>query len=123
MTFSLRVFIPLVFIGFLSGCQSPPTATPVSVNQLAAVVAASNWTRINCARSDIPDETRLLRAALKVADVKSEGNHNISQQELLNEINQRFAALNNDGQNKAEKCSALNSALAPFLQQIKSQNK
>jgi general secretion pathway protein S len=115
-----------IFIGFaivLSGCQqkTPSRAIqPEQLNQIAALVAGSHWTRDYCQRSDIPERQVLLRSAINQAEKRGWNIKHTATQTLTNIINQRYDALSMDSQSTSQKCVALNVALAPFLQKITS---
>lgn len=123
MNNSSRLFIFALSAIVLSGCQQnrqSPTFQPEQLNQLAALVAGSNWTRDYCQRSDIPDRQTLLRGAIHLAEKRGWNSKQIAPQTLNNTSHQRYDALTMDSQSTSQKCAALNVALAPFLQQVTS---
>lgn len=122
MTNRLRTCVFVFLVTALSGCQQRPPAQalqPQQLNQLSALVAGSNWTRDYCQRSDIPDQQTLMRGALGQAKTRGWNTTQIEPQMLSNAINQRYAALTKDNQTNAQKCAALNVAIAPFLNQMR----
>ncbi|MCW6031375.1 type II secretion system pilot lipoprotein GspS [Pantoea sp. JK] len=121
MTIRISTCVFVFLATALSGCQqlSPAQALqPQQLNQLSALVAGSNWTRDYCQRSDIPDQQTLMRGALGQAKNRGWNTAQIDPHELSNAINQRYAALTKDHQTNAQKCAALNVAIAPFLNQM-----
>ncbi|MRS18712.1 secretion protein [Enterobacteriaceae bacterium RIT692] len=117
-----RICVFIFMAAALSGCQQHPPAAalqPQQLNQLSALVAGSNWTRDYCQRSDIPDQQTLMHGALNQAQKRGWNTAQIQPQMLNSAINQRYDALTRDNQTNAQKCAALNVAIAPFLNQMR----
>lgn len=119
-----RFYSPGLLLGatliLLSGCQQPRTQEPVSehqVNQLAALVSAADWLRDNCQRKDIPARQYLLSTALEGAAQRGWKVDAASRIKLSNDIDARYAAINEDSGLVSEKCTVLNGAVSPFIHQ------
>lgn len=119
MITAIRLILPASFALLLTACQqhaTPETQPTVNLDQVATVVAASKWVKTHCDRSDIPDQDTLIRNALAQGKVE---NGRADNQALMQAVNQRYDAIDSDGQSRSQKCAALNASLAPFLQKIK----
>lgn len=119
MVSPVRFTLPVFFMLFLSACQSDPDPRTLSVtklDQLATVVAASKWIKNYCDRSDIPDQETLIRNALTQGKIS---NARADEQALTLAINQRYDAIDKDTLSRSQKCAALNTSLATFLQTIR----
>lgn len=105
----------------LTACQqrpAPSVAQETQVQQLSALIAAANWLRDNCARSDIPDTQRVTAHALAQAQARGWNTRAIASPTLALAAEQRYQALSDDNQTPTEKCAALNASAVPFLQQL-----
>ena len=119
MSTAIRFILPASFALLLTACQqhaTPETQPAVNLDQVATVVAASKWVKTHCDRSDIPDQNPLMRNALAQGKVES---GQTDSRALMQAVNQRYDAIDRDGQTRSQKCAALNASLAPFLQKIK----
>ncbi|MGM3160283.1 GspS family T2SS pilot lipoprotein variant OutS [Dickeya undicola] len=119
--------LKMVFLGVcclsLAACQVPVkntasrSAASVSTNeqisQLASLVAASKYLRVQCERSDLPDDGTILRTAVKVASQKGwDTSHYQSLPQLSENL---YQGLLKDGTPKATQCSSFNRSMTPFL--------
>ncbi|BEM57031.1 secretion protein [Serratia marcescens] len=103
----------------LAGCQQqtsqPPPPANVQVNQLSALLAGGQFLRQNCARADIPDDGRLQRTALRVAELRGWDTQATEYRQLTARAQQRYQALQQDSTPMSEKCAALNRSSARFI--------
>lgn len=108
----------------LVACQTAPTKTgttsaaasvPVNeqMNQLASLVAASKYLRVQCERSDLPDDGVFLKTAMKVAAQKGWDTRRYTSLPQLSE--NLYQGLVKDGTPKTTQCSAFNRSIAPFI--------
>ncbi|PKB87502.1 hypothetical protein A8A01_24090 [Ewingella americana] len=108
---------------FLAGCQQRPAASIMpeqQIQQLSALVAASDWLRDNCERRDIPAKPNLLTSAVKQGEARGWKSTASTTQELSASVERRYQAITEDSMAKSEKCATLNSAAAPFLARVTS---
>ncbi|RDK12989.1 MULTISPECIES: type II secretion system pilot lipoprotein GspS [Enterobacterales] len=113
-------FIP-AFGLLLAACQtsSPSEISSSSqVQQLSALVASASWLRDNCARADIPAQSKLIEVAIKQGQKRGWDMRKITVQDVQTASTQRYNALSEDTQPKDQKCAALNNSAAPFLRNI-----
>lgn len=101
----------------LSGCQHAVNNAPnadAQREQLSSLIGAGRFLREQCNRSDIPADAQLTAMALK--DAEKKGWSPAASLPRLPEASQAVTAqLTADATPLPEKCSALNHALAPFL--------
>ncbi|MGM3175202.1 type II secretion system pilot lipoprotein GspS [Dickeya lacustris] len=108
----------------VAACQTAPTKTgttsaaasvPVNeqMNQLASLVAASKYLRVQCERSDLPDDGVFLKTAMKVAGQKGWDTRRYTSLPQLSES--LYQGLVKDGTPKTTQCSAFNRSIAPFI--------
>ncbi|QDX29323.1 GspS family T2SS pilot lipoprotein variant OutS [Dickeya poaceiphila] len=123
---SLNVVLLGVCCLSLSACQtSAPvknttssrstTSVPVNeqLNQLASLVAASKYLRMQCERSDLPDDSVMLKTAVKVAAQK--GWDTTRYQSLPQLSENLYQGLLKDGTPRNSQCSSFNRSMTPFL--------
>ncbi|ATO33983.1 Lipoprotein OutS [Dickeya dianthicola] len=123
--FSLKVVLLGVCCLSLAACQTPaPVKNTASrstasvpaneqISQLASLVAASKYLRVQCERSDLPDDGTILRTAVKVAAQKG---WDTSRYQSLPQLSENlYQGLLKDGTPKATQCSSFNRAMTPFL--------
>ncbi|WP_192458770.1 GspS family T2SS pilot lipoprotein variant OutS [Musicola keenii] len=131
--FSIKAVLLGVCCLGLAGCQgtapektpSKPSASraavvPVNeqINQLASLVAASKYLRIQCERSDLPDDAAILKTAVKVAGQKGWDTSRYSTLPQTSET--LYQGLLKDGTPKTAQCSAFNRSMAPFIDAMRS---
>ncbi|MGM3226773.1 GspS family T2SS pilot lipoprotein variant OutS [Dickeya zeae] len=122
---SLKVVLFGVCCLSLAACQtSAPvkntasrSTTSLSVNeqisQLASLVAASKYLRVQCERSDLPDDSVILKTAMKVAAQKG---WDTTRYQTLPQLSENlYQGLLKDGTPKATQCSSFNRTMTPFL--------
>lgn len=125
-----KYLLPLLLLNtaLLTGCslstsdQGASLAQPQQVEQLATLVAASGFLRDNCQRSDVPEQSTLLKAALSQAKSKGWRVSGAAQQQLPAQAQSILADLNQDGTPLAEKCAYFNQQLAPFIELARRQS-
>lgn len=119
-----KYIVPLMLINafFLIGCsqsnsgQGASLAPPQQVEQLATLVASSDFLRDNCQRSDVPASMKLIAAALSQAKSKGWGLSGAAEQQIPTRAQRILADLNQDGTPLVEKCAYFNRHLAPFIE-------
>ncbi|WP_219951589.1 GspS family T2SS pilot lipoprotein variant OutS [Dickeya zeae] len=122
---SLKVVLFGVCCLSLAACQtSAPvkntasrSTTSLSVNeqvsQLASLVAASKYLRVQCERSDLPDDSVILKTAMKVAAQKG---WDTTRYQTLPQLSENlYQGLLKDGTPKVTQCSSFNRTMTPFL--------
>lgn len=105
----------------LAGCQQTPVKNVMpeqQIQQLGALVAASDWLREHCDRRDIPAKSTLLASAIKQGEARGWKVSPMTHQQLLASADNRYQAINEDNTPKNEKCATLNSAAAPFIAKL-----
>lgn len=121
MTRSLRQLcwfaLPLIV---LAGCQQaahqPQPPVPMQIEKLATLLADGRFLRENCDRSDIPDDIKLQRTAMRLAQKHGWDTHQAAyQQQLAAQTNTRYQALVADNTLLTEKCATVNSSAARFI--------
>ncbi|WP_431223442.1 type II secretion system pilot lipoprotein GspS [Serratia sp. L9] len=116
--------VPLMLINafLLTGCSQSTSgqgaflAQPQQVEQLATLVASSDFLRDNCQRSDIPASRKLITAALSQAKSKGWVLSRQAEQQIPTRAQRILADLAQDGTPRTEKCAYFNQHLAPFIE-------
>lgn len=108
-------------LAVIGGCQQrqqpAKTLTAQNINQLAALIASAEWLRDSCQRSDIPPRSVIETTAVDMAKQRGWAISTLSQTQLNNAVEQRYLAISEDSEAMVNKCSQLNQAAAPFIQQ------
>ncbi len=104
----------------LSGCQQvshqPPPPVSTQLDKLSTLLAGGRFLRQNCERADIPDDVKLQRTAMRVAEQHGWDTHQASyQQQLAAQTNARYQALVADNTLLTEKCATVDSRTARFI--------
>lgn len=104
---------------FLAGCQQkphqPPPPVAAQVDQLSALLAGGHFLRQNCARADIPDDVKLQRTAMRIAQQRGWNTQAVEYRQLPARTQERYQALQQDSTLMSEKCAALNRSTARFI--------
>ncbi|HGM5491610.1 TPA: type II secretion system pilot lipoprotein GspS [Serratia fonticola] len=118
-----KYMLPLLLgANLLTGCslstseQEASLAQPLQVDQLATLVASSEFVRDHCQRSDMPAEEKLIVAAYSQAKSKGWVLNGTAEQQLAARARSILTDLNQDGTPLAEKCAYFNQQLAPFIE-------
>lgn len=113
--------LPLVLgsLLLLTACQHPRQASQPDVtkqlDQLSAMLASGHFLRVNCSRTDIPDDATLRRTATELAQKRGWNIGAAEYQQLPAQTQLRYQALMQDTTPLQQKCSALNSKTARFI--------
>ncbi|CAI1495003.1 Lipoprotein outS precursor [Serratia quinivorans] len=109
---------------FLVGCQQtahkPPTPLQTQLDKLSAMLASSHFLRQNCHRQDIPDDVKLQRTAMRVAEHRGWDTQATGYQQLPALAQARYLAILEDRQLLSDKCAALNNHTKNFIAAAKS---
>lgn len=126
-----RLFLPFLLIFFVVACQTiekNPVPLNSQITQLSSLIAATQFLRDYCSRSDIPDDEQVTQAAMIAAKNKGwniENYKKIDENGFLpiNRIQLRskdiYRDLNNDKTPQSEKCQEFNVSLSPFINIVK----
>jgi general secretion pathway protein S len=122
MLISLRNSSLVAALVFLAGCQqqqapvnkTQPLAS-TQVEQLSALLAGGHFLRTNCNRADIPDDVKLQRTAMRIAEHRGWNTRATEYQQLPARTQARYDALMQDSTPIAEKCTTLNQSTARFI--------
>ncbi|TQI80086.1 type II secretion system protein S [Serratia fonticola] len=121
MARSLRKFFWLaVLLMVVAGCQQvshqPQPPVQAQLDKLATQLAGGRFLRQNCDRSDIPDDVKLQRTAMRLAEKQGWDTHQASyQQQLAAQTHTRYQALVADKALLSEKCATVNNRTARFI--------
>ncbi|MBB1582248.1 MULTISPECIES: type II secretion system pilot lipoprotein GspS [Serratia] len=108
----------------LAGCQQrvpkpvPPLQT--QLNELSTMLAGGHFLRQNCQRTDIPDDVKLQRTAMRVAEHRGWNTQASGYQKLPALAQARYLAVLEDRQLLTDKCAALENRTANFIAAAKS---
>ncbi|CAI0736966.1 type II secretion system pilot lipoprotein GspS [Serratia quinivorans] len=109
---------------FLAGCQQtthqPSPPLQAQLDKLSAMLAGSHFLRQNCGRTDIPDDVKLQRTAMRVAEHRGWDTHAAGYQQLPALAQARYLAILEDRQLLTDKCAAMNNRTANFVAAAKS---
>lgn len=109
---------------FLVGCQQtahkPPPALQAQLDQLSTLLAGSHFLRQNCGRADIPDDVKLQRTAMRVAEHRGWDTQAAGYQQLPALAQARYLAVLEDRQLLTDKCAVMNNRTANFIAAAKS---
>ncbi|MGL4860741.1 MAG: type II secretion system pilot lipoprotein GspS [Enterobacteriaceae bacterium] len=120
--FSHYGIIPLCVALLCTGCQqrqSMRDAGPPAqhqVQQLASLIAASEYLRNKCNRADIPAPDQLMNAALRLAQKKSWDTNQPEYKQLPIDSQKLYSALLNDGTPVDQQCQQFNLSIRPFIE-------
>jgi general secretion pathway protein S len=116
----------IVTMLLLTGCQQrerqPQPVPATQVEQLSAVLAGGYFLRQNCARTDIPDDVKLQRTAIHIAQQRGWDIHTPEYQQLPARAQARYQALMQDSTPMQDKCAALNRSTARFVAAAQSEH-
>ncbi|OPW90946.1 type II secretion system pilot lipoprotein GspS [Citrobacter sp. A316] len=111
----------------IAGCQqspSPHKQTAVSLSdqleQTASLVAATQYLKSACNRSDLPDEQVILHVATRVAIEK--GWRSITREGIHKHSDIISERLNRDSTPEQIKCSEFNRLLSPFISELQAES-
>ena len=103
----------------LAGCQQkahqPPPPAVTQVEQLSALLAGGHFLRQNCARTDIPDDVKLQRTAMRIAQQRGWDTHAAEYRQLPARTQARYQVLMQDNTPLSDKCATLNQSTARFV--------
>ncbi|CAI1620209.1 Lipoprotein outS precursor [Serratia proteamaculans] len=109
---------------FLAGCQQtahkPPPPLQTQLDQLSTLLAGSHFLRQNCNRTDIPDDVKLQRTAMRVAEHRGWDTKTAGYQQLPALAQARYLAVLEDRQLLTDKCAVMNNRTANFIAAAKS---
>ncbi|WP_261094414.1 type II secretion system pilot lipoprotein GspS [Serratia quinivorans] len=109
---------------FLVGCQQkahqPPPPLQAQLDRLSAMLAGSHFLRQNCNRTDIPDDVKLQRTAMRVAEHRGWDTQAPGYQQLPALAQARYLAILEDRQLLTDKCAMMNTHTANFVAAAKS---
>ncbi|MFN1141294.1 type II secretion system pilot lipoprotein GspS [Serratia quinivorans] len=109
---------------FLAGCQQkthqPPPPLQAQLDRLSAMLAGSHFLRQNCNRTDIPDDVKLQRTAMRVAEHRGWDTQAPGYQQLPALAQARYLAILEDRQLLTDKCAVMNTHTANFVAAAKS---
>ncbi|WJV61338.1 type II secretion system pilot lipoprotein GspS [Pectobacteriaceae bacterium CE70] len=126
----LKILFISIFCLSVVGCQHSAPVKPASgrqavntpvneqINQLASLIAAGNYLKLQCNRSDLPDNNTMQKTALQLAKQKG---WDTSHYQALPQLSANlYQGLLKDGTLKATQCSAFNRSLEPFIEAMRS---
>ncbi|WP_261091817.1 type II secretion system pilot lipoprotein GspS [Serratia quinivorans] len=109
---------------FIAGCQQkthqPPPPLQAQLDRLSAMLAGSHFLRQNCNRTDIPDDVKLQRTAMRVAEHRGWDTQAPGYQQLPALAQARYLAILEDRQLLTDKCAVMNTHTANFVAAAKS---
>lgn len=120
----------------LAACQHPmkktanPVATDSQIKQLASLVAASEYLKYQCNRSDIPADDEIIRAAFRSAEKRgwdtrlyydSTAPGVVGQSLVAKQGAAFYQSLLKDGTPKQTQCSEFNRMMPTFIDTISKQ--
>lgn len=121
----MKKLILLSFVScniLLTGCatstqsNTDPTLNGQHQQQLAALIAGSEYLKENCQRSDIPAMSVLTKTAISEAKKKQWPVDEILSDTLPTEARNIINRLNQDPAPVAQKCAYFNQSLATFIE-------
>ncbi|MFK3839641.1 MULTISPECIES: type II secretion system pilot lipoprotein GspS [Serratia] len=108
----------------IAGCQQkahkPVPPLQAQLDQLSTMLAGSHFLRQNCHRSDIPDDVKLQRTAMRVAEHRGWDTHAAGYQQLPAMAQARYLAVLEDRQLLTDKCTVMENRTANFIAAAKS---
>ncbi|MGV3345373.1 type II secretion system pilot lipoprotein GspS [Enterobacteriaceae bacterium LUAb1] len=120
--YSLRFSACAISLLLLAGCQQrmSPSVSPLDaqIQQLSSMVAASDWLRDHCNRSDIPVQRALLRETMTLATERGLRFTEPELKKIQAETEDRYQEISADTTDKSAKCSTLTHEAMPLLQRF-----
>lgn len=123
LTQTIRI-APVLFILGAAGCQQPQTSNQqktvplnVQLEQLASVVAGTNYLKYKCNRSDLPADDVIITVAKRVAQQR--GWNTLADADLRQRSDALYQSLTRDSTSEQTKCSSFNRRLVSFIDELR----
>ncbi len=103
----------------LAGCQqtahqpAPPLQT--QLDHIALMLAGGHFLRVDCGRSDVPDDVKLQRTAMRAAQHRGWDTQAAGYRQLPALTQARYLTLQQDSQLLTDKCATLSRSTARFI--------
>ncbi|PYB19139.1 type II secretion system pilot lipoprotein GspS [Serratia marcescens] len=103
----------------LAGCQqtahkpTPPLQAPL--DHIASMLAGGHFLRVDCGRSDVPDDVKLQRTAMRAAQHRGWDTQAAGYRQLPALTQARYLTLQQDNQLLTDKCTTLSRSTARFI--------
>ncbi|HAT3745597.1 TPA: type II secretion system pilot lipoprotein GspS [Serratia marcescens] len=103
----------------LAGCQQtahkPAPPLQAQLDHIALMLAGGHFLRVACGRSEVPDDVKLQRTAMRTAQHRGWDTHAAGYRQLPALTQARYLALQQDNQLLTDKCATLSRSTARFI--------
>lgn len=103
----------------LAGCQQtahqPAPPLQAQLDHIALMLAGGHFLRVDCGRSDVPDDVKLQRTAMRAAQHRGWDTHAAGYRQLPALTQARYLTLQQDNQLLTDKCAMLSRSTARFI--------
>ncbi|EMF05223.1 putative secretion protein [Serratia marcescens VGH107] len=103
----------------LAGCQQtahqPAPPLQAQLDHIALMLAGGHFLRVDCGRSDVPDDVKLQRTAMRAAQHRGWDTQAAGYRQLPALTQARYLTLQQDSQLLTDKCATLSRSTARFI--------
>ena len=103
----------------LAGCQQtahkPAPPLQAQLDHIALMLAGGHFLRVASGRSEVPDDVKLQRTAMRTAQQRGCDTHAAGYRQLPALTQARYLALHQDNQLLTDKCATLSRSTASFI--------
>ncbi|HIE1059907.1 TPA: type II secretion system pilot lipoprotein GspS [Serratia marcescens] len=105
----------LLLVGCQQTAHKPAPPLQAQLDHIASMLAGGHFLRVDCGRSEIPDDVKLQRTAMRAAQRRGWDTQAAGYRQLPALTQARYLTLQQDNQLLTEKCAALSRSTARFI--------